>query len=575
MKERIIALSLGLSFTFPAIFDSFSLPLFFKNHLQVNNSDGNSTKEQIVAPIADDLIKISEGEYIEIYDESSLDNVVEAAKTNITKAFIPFDYKNEMLINFKAQNITQEPNGYLSKINMDGTLNYDSVHGISTFRSNNYRENAFYGKLNVAEKKLEKIWTNTIGQTDSWTGIGWNGQPSIIRWDDDVKNQMNLYNEFKLKENFTEVIVGGLDSTVHFYDLETGLPSRPIIKVPSSIKGSVTIDPRGYPLLYVGQGIDKVGGVSVKFGYHIFSLITGEELFFINGRDKFAYLSWGAFDGNPVIDAKTDTMVLPGENGLVYVVRLNTNYDREKGIVSVSPITTKYRYTKNGKAGGIENAMTIYKNYAFFANNNGVVQCLELASLSPVWSFNMEDDCDATIGLEEENDEIFLYVGCEVDKRKTASPAVVRKLNGRTGEAIWEYSCYCQYDADVNGGVLSSPLIGKNSISDLVIFNFSKVTSLYNGKMVALNKTTGELVWEKDLKNYSWSSPVAVYSESNDAYIIFGDSGGIMHLIDAKTGKTVYQLQTGGGNMEGSPAVFDNHIVIGTRGKKVFRIDIK
>ena len=383
MKEKFLALSLGLSFAFPAIFDSFRFPLLSRNDIEKVFSKVSAYEEQIVTPVEGN-IKIAEDELLETSNDNSITNIIEAVKTDIITEFKPFEYRNEALSNFIPQHITEEPNGYLSKINMKGTTNYDTIQGISTFRGNNYRQNAFYGKLNVTEKTLEKIWTNHIGHTENWTGIGWNGQPSIIRWTNDVKNQMNLYNEFKLKENFTEVIVGGLDSTIHFYDLETGLPCRPSIKVPSSIKGSVTIDPRGYPLLYVGQGIDKVGGVPVKFGYHIFSLITGEELYFINGRDKFAYLSWGAFDGNPIIDAETDTMVLPGENGLVYIVRLNTNYDKLNGTIAISPVTTRYRYKKNGRAGGMENAMTIYKNYAFFSNNNGLVQYLELTSLTPV-----------------------------------------------------------------------------------------------------------------------------------------------------------------------------------------------
>lgn len=572
MKEKILAISLSLSFTFPAIFDSIKLPYSsfrYRDKIIVEDTSYNEETN-----VKENIIQVETGEYIEITDDELNNNSSNESLQN-NNTFIPFEYQNNTLVNLKAQNLTEEKDGFYSGINMDGTSNYDTVKGISTFRGNNYRDSAFYGKVNVVEKSLEKIWTNNIGQTDSWTGIGWNGQPSIIKWDLDVKNQMNIYNEFKLKEDFTEVIVGGLDSTVHFYDLETGRPSRPPIKVPSSIKGSVTIDPRGYPLLYVGQGIDKVNGINVKFGYHIFSLITGEELLFINGRDKFAYISWGAFDGNPVIDAKTDTMVLPGENGLIYIVKLNTNYDKQNGTISISPVITRYRYTKNGKAGGTENAIAIYKGYAYFANNNGLVQCLELASLSPVWSYQMEDDCDSTIGLEEESGEIFLYTGCEVDKRKSEAPAFVRKLNGRTGEIIWSYSCNCQYDESVNGGVLSSPIVGKNSISNLVIYNFSKVTSLYNGKMVALDKSNGNVIWKKDLSHYSWSSPVAIYSESGEAYIVFGDSAGIVSLIDAKTGETIYELQTGGGNMEGSPAIFDNHIIIGTRGKKIFRIDIK
>ena len=50
--------------------------------------------------------------------------------------------------------------------------------------------------------------------------------------------------------------------------------------------------------------------------------------------------------------------------------------------------------------------MTIYKNYAFFVNNSGLLQCLDLNTLTPIWTYTMEDDCDATLGLEEENGNI-------------------------------------------------------------------------------------------------------------------------------------------------------------------------
>lgn len=504
----------------------------------------------------------------------SRDDVQNIENTSFIK---PTGSENSKIENFKMtyQIKTESGENYSSLVNMEGTSNYSNLKGITTFRGNNYRENASFGTVSVIENTLTKIWTKTIGKTDNWTGIGWNGQPSIITWDEDVKKQMNIYEKFKEKENFTEVICGALDSYIHFYDLETGNPSRDAIKVESSIKGAVTLDPRGYPLLYVGQGIDKVSGEAVRFGYHIFSLIDGQELYFINGRDNFAYLGWGAFDGNPVIDAKTDTVILPGENGIIYIIKLNTNYDKTLGTISISPDVTRYRYTVNGYTGGTENSIVVHNNYAYFLNNSGILQCLNLNTLSPIWYYKMEDDCDATLGAEEENNTLMLYAACEVDRRKIDSPAYIKKINGYTGELVWEYSCDCKYDASVNGGVLSSPIIGKNELSNLVIFNIAKTTNFRTGKMVALDKASGNIVWEKDLAHYSWSSPTAVYTDNGKGYIIFADSNGQIHLINGKTGETLHSLQTGGGNFEGSPIVFNNSIIIGSRGRKIFRIDIK
>ena len=93
--------------------------------------------------------------------------------------------------------------------------------------------------------------------------------------------------------------------------------------------------------------------------------------------------------------------------------------------------------------------------------------------------------------------------------------------------------------------------------------------------MVALKKSTGELVWEKDLNIYSWSSPTAIYDAEGKAYVIFCDAYGKVHLIDARTAETLYVLNTGGGNMEGSPAIYNDIMVIGTRGQKIYGIKIK
>lgn len=541
--------------------DSFSSNL--------SSTDDSSTTNVIVKPsINPEDVTLNSGDI-------DLQEQVSGNELSSSSGDVQFEEVPKVPLSYTYQIKTHDGLAYSNNILLDSSDTYNQVEGVTTFRGNNYRDSAFYGEVNVIEKKLNKVWTNIIRHTDNWTGVGWNGQPAIIRWDETTRKQMNLYDEFKEKENFTEVIYGALDSTVHFYDLDTGYPCREPIKVASSIKGSVTIDPRGYPLLYVGQGINEVSGESVPMGYHIFSLITGEELLFINGRDSYAYLGWGAFDGNPIIDAKTDTMILPGENGLIYIVKLNTIYDKEVGTISINPQITRYRTTINGRAAGIENSIVIYNNLAFFANNNGIIQCLDLNTLTPIWNFQMEDDCDATIGLDIENEIPMLYEACEVDRRKINSPSVARKINGLTGEVIWEYSCDCLYDANVNGGALSSVVIGKNDISDLVIFNFSKTTSFYNGKMVALNKSSGNVAWEKDLNKYSWSTPTAIYSSSGKSYLIFCDSVGHVLLIDARTGETLYTLNTGGGNIEGSPAIFDNKIIIGTRGKRIFCIEIK
>jgi outer membrane protein assembly factor BamB len=89
--------------------------------------------------------------------------------------------------------------------------------------------------------------------------------------------------------------------------------------------------------------------------------------------------------------------------------------------------------------------------------------------------------------------------------------------------------------------------------------------------MLAYNKADGALVWEIDLKSYCWSSPALVYARGGQPYIVQGDSDGRVFLIDAKNG-AIKDFVTLNGNIEGSPVIFEDMIVVGTRERKIYGI---
>ncbi|NLL05110.1 MAG: PQQ-like beta-propeller repeat protein [Clostridiaceae bacterium] len=452
---------------------------------------------------------------------------------------------------------------------------YNSINGVTTFRGNNYRDSASYGTVEVNEKKLEKIWSIKIGYIDEWTGVGWNGQPAIVKWDDEVRSKMNIIGEKKNKDNLKEVIYGTLDGKVYFLDLEDGKNTRNPINIGFPIKGSVTVDPRGIPLLYCGQGIEKNGDIIGKIGFRIFSLIDQKMLLFINGIDRTAYRGWGAFDSSPLIDAKNDTMYECGENGILYSIKLNTSFDLNKGAVSINPETLKYRYSSQAVVRqGIENSIAIYKNLSYFVDNTGYLHCVDLNTLTPLWIRFVTDDTDSTVALEDRGDnKVYLYTACEVDHQKQNGYSYVRKINALSGELIWENSYQCTY-SETNGGVLASPVVGKNDIDNLVLFNIAKTGTKNGGKLIAFDKDTGKEVWVINFNHYCWSSPVDIYTKDGKSYIIQCDSGGYMYLIEGKTGEIIDKIALGG-NVEGSPAIYEDMIVVGTRGQQIFGIRIK
>ncbi len=456
---------------------------------------------------------------------------------------------------------------------------YSQVDGITTFRGDHYRSGAAFGTREVVEKKLEMVWSFDEIQLihPKWPGVGWTGQPLLIRWPENVRQEMNLDPAFREKD-FVEVIQATLDGNVYFLDLETGAPTRPPISIGFPIKGTPAVDARGYPILYCGMGIQSLqNGKSAPFYYRIFSLIDQKEIYAIPGRDQNAPRSWGAFDSSGLLHAGTDTYIQCGENGLVYKVKLNTQYNEGEGILSISPEVTKYRYQNayvQQPTYGIENSPAMYRDLMFFADNSGMLQCVDINTLTPKWSFYLEDDTDSSIVIEETENGVFLYTGNEVDRQGSYGDSTIRKINALTGEQIWKRSYPCWKDTIINGGLFSTPTVGTGDISDLVIFNIAKTGTEIGGRLVAIDKETGDEVWARELQYYGWSSPTVFQSDDGTSYMIFCDSMGNMFLMDPKNGDTLDTISVER-NVEASPAIYDDMVVIGSYARKIFGIRIK
>ncbi len=454
---------------------------------------------------------------------------------------------------------------------------YNMVDGITTFRGDNHRSGAAFGTRSVVEEKLEIVWTyDELTIVDShWPGVGWTGQPLIVHWPFEVRNVMNINREFKDKD-FVEVIQAALDGNIYFLDLKTGKPTRPHITIGFPIKGSPFVDPRGYPLLYSGMGINTLeDGKSTPWKYRIFSLIDQKEIFSLPGKDPVTTRTWGAFDSTGLIHAKTDTLFQCGENGLVYKIKLNTQFDVTKGELSINPETVKYKYQNLYYSRlGIENSPVIYRDLMFFADNGGMLQCLDINTLKPKWAFNVGDDTDSSLVLEETDDGVFLYTGNEVDLQGAIGKSTVRKINALTGEQVWSRSYECFNNNDLNGGVLATPTVGTGDIEGLVIFNITRTGTEWGGRLVALDTETGQDVWTKTLRYYGWSSPTVFQSDEGKSYMIFCDSQGNMNLMDPKTGETLDTISVER-NVEASPAIYDDMVVVGSYARKIFGVRIK
>lgn len=467
---------------------------------------------------------------------------------------------------YKRLNISNTPDNVLF------TDKYSEIEGIFTFRGNNFRNGPSFGKSSINDNSLSEKWKFKTSFSSWGGGAGWTGQPALINWPKELKQNMNLTKSFKDKENGIEAIYASLDGNIYFLDAQTGEKTRDKIKVGGPIKGSVSIDPRGLPLLYAGEGINEGSAL----GFNIFSLIDGKKLYELAGSDKDAPRAWGAFDSSCIVDSKNDTVFAPGENGLIYKIKLNSKYDTKNNTISIKPEVGKYNYNLGNKP-GVESSMATYSNLGYFADNNGFAQCIDLNLMKPVWHLNLGDDTDATLTIDIENDIPFLYAGNEVDMQGAVGYSNIKKINALTGAVVWEKKFKCESllgSSPVNGGLLSTPAMGKNKISNLAIFSLSRYDGFNKGLLVALDKSTGAVIWEKKLDNYAWSSPVDFYDDEGNGFIILGDSAGTLHLVDGASGTTLDTLKLDA-NIEASPAIFEDTLVVATRSGSIYGIEIK
>lgn len=482
---------------------------------------------------------------------------------------------------------------------------YTALEGITTFRGNNYRDMPSWGTAQITEGKLEVMpYNKKTGSIGSWRGAAWTGQPLIVKWPEQTRSIMtSLYEPFRDKQDFVEVIYATLDGRIYFMELETGEKTRDFINVGAPTKGTPSLDPRGYPIIYVGQGLQADGDDKKSRNMYVraFSLIDGSKLmeFGAPSGDPFAHRDWQAYDSSPLISAATDTLIQPGENGVIYFCKLNTVYDDQAGTLSMDddPEKVKYRYSTprneaaddNGRW-GIENSAVAWRDYLIFTDNIGMLQCINLNTLELVYANDLTDDSDVSMVLEEDTDNntFYLYTGCEYDKgvRKdggSSADAYARKIDGITGEILWEepFTVASPYP---DGGILASPVLGRDgtSIAGLIIYN---VTQKLSGEsntstLVALDKHTGKQVWEYDMGVSGWSpsSPVPVYTEDGKGYIVQCDKGGNVALlrVDGQSYEVADRINVGDSdNFEATPAVYGNTIVVASRKGNIFFIKIK
>ncbi len=470
---------------------------------------------------------------------------------------------------------------------MGDPAKYNPQGGVLTFRGGPLRQNGAYGTAEVETQELSVIRgmrTGTLGNSEM--GFGYGSQPLIVKWYKNIREMMPIKEESKNTTAFKEVILPSGDGKIYFYNLETQVFSRDTIDVGFPIDTTGAINPYGYPLMYVGQSEEEVNGYRGIVGMRIYNLINDEMIAFETGLNDDSYSAKvGTVSGSPLIEAASDTLIYGGDNGMLYTVAMNTEFDLENAKISVDPQVSAFAYKTNIRNAkqGIRTSVAAYGDYAYFGDMAGTIQCVDMNTLEPVWTLDMGDSVLANVAIEVEEDGVYLYAGNVINKRAKSGAISLVKIDALSGDVVWSNeNAHGKYSSKLGSGIyaglMGSPLIGQGDISDLVIFNVNHVQTeeknKYYSMVYALDKSTGEEVWSQPVDVDSISSPIAMYESDGTSYIVMGDDGGTLRLMDGFTGMTISTVNLGSA-IQASPAAYGNTIVVGTTGGMIYFVELK
>ena len=424
------------------------------------------------------------------------------------------------------------------------------VIGQLTFRGNPTR--SYYG-LGPVPHAPEILWrypdsggmcgqSSVGGQAKSWCGTGWTGQPSV--W---------------LEDGRTWVSFGAYDKRVHFLDAADASAIIGAFEIGDIVKGSVTRDPDGYPLVYSGS----------RANFHVIAMDRpsgeAESLWEMTAK-AVSPTKWNDdWDGSPlVID---DYLFEGGENGQFHIVKLNRGYDAA-GLVTVNPelvfntpgwdqdlLTALSGSGSRVNDVSIENSVAISGNTVYFTNSGGLVQGWDISGLKdgtvPTQNFRFwtGDDTDASIVIDEEG---FLYIAQEVERSSS------RSRNTEVGQLVkldpTKPDDPIVWSVADDHGMWATP----------AIYNGIVIAPTDSGRIIGVDQKTGEILWEKKLPGPTWSSPVVV-----DDVWVQGDCNGVLHGFDLGSPRVepteLWSVQLEG-CVESTPTVFKGQIFVGARG---------
>jgi outer membrane protein assembly factor BamB len=437
---------------------------------------------------------------------------------------------------------------------------FGAVDGFLVFRGNPTR--TFYGvgpvprDPRVAWSAPDERLCSIEGDLDDggriWCGIGWTGQVVLTDRGGDGRRDV-------------EVMVGGYDGAVHFFDGATGARTRPAFVTGAMVKGTETIDPDGFPLVYVGSRDGFLRAVAMDRD-------VPTELWRLGRHPQGVWNN--DWDANPTV--LDDVLYAGGEDSWFRMWRLHRSYGPD-GLVTVDPellvevpAFDDALFARLGDTNvSIESSPAITADRVYWVNSGGRVMGIDRqAALAgrTIVTFDhwVGDDADASIVVDRDG---MLIVAVEEERRLPAAEGMGQLIKldpARRGDpVVWRLDVPAdpvalRADPETPGGIWATP----------AIFGDHLYVPTHAGELLVVDHRDGRVVWRERLGGPLWSSPAVVEEPGGAPWLVVGTcaTAGLRgYLLEDPAAPELQWTVALPGCVEATPVVWRGSIYVGTR----------
>jgi outer membrane protein assembly factor BamB len=247
------------------------------------------------------------------------------------------------------------------------------------------------------------------------------------------------------------------------------------------------------------------------------------------GSRKWVRRLGGAIRARPTVEA--DVLYVPADDGLLR--SLDTRTGEERWAVAIDSVITRLPQSDPKTRHDVRaSAVTVAFGRLYVGTHGGRVLAIEPKSGALLWEADLGGSVLAAPSVSGDR----VYAGSYGGK--------VVALDSATGRTVWSF--------DTQGAVTSTPIV-----SDGIVLVGSRSYDLFG-----LDAATGALLWNRYIW-FSWiESTPAVHG--GDAYVGSSDAGKLF-AFDVRSGRPRWEADVHG-LAWGQPVVFDNTLLLGTRG---------